>query len=123
MKQVASAPPPALSLNPDLPPAIEAVLSKALAKDPNDRYQQGSDLALALQEVFGLAAAEPAAAAAAETPVVEDATLQVTRQMTPPPPSVTPPAPSVTPPPPSAPEGAPVFEPPSLRAHLVTEST
>ena len=63
MKQVASAPPPALSLNPDLPPAIEAVLNKALAKDPNDRYQQGSDLALALQEVFGPVAAEPAVGA------------------------------------------------------------
>ncbi|HJX62050.1 MAG TPA: tetratricopeptide repeat protein [Dehalococcoidia bacterium] len=121
MKQVASAPPPALSLNPDLPPAIEAVLNKALAKDPNDRYQQGSDLALALQEVFGPVAAEPAAASTAEPPALEDATLQVTRQMTPPPPStgeaarqMTPPPPSVTPPPPSAPEGAPVFEPPSV---------
>jgi tetratricopeptide (TPR) repeat protein/tRNA A-37 threonylcarbamoyl transferase component Bud32 len=103
MKQVSSAPPPALSLNPDLPPAIDAVLNKALAKDPNDRYQQGSDLALALQEVFGPAAAEPTAAAPAEAAGVEDATLQLTRQMTPPPPS--------TPAPPSAPEGAPVFEP------------
>jgi serine/threonine-protein kinase len=114
MKQVSSAPPPALSLNPDLPPAIEAVLNKALAKDPNDRYQQGSDLALALEEVFGQAAAEPAASAAAETPAVEEPTLQVTRQMTPPPPSATTPPPSVTPPPPSAPppaqEPAP-FEP------------
>ena len=128
MKQVASAPPPALSLNPDLPPAIEAVLNKALAKDPNDRYQQGSDLALALQDVFGQVV-EPAAAAPAETAGVEDATLQVTRQMTPPPPStgeaarqmtppppsVTPAPPSVTPPPPSAPpsapEPAPISEP------------
>jgi serine/threonine-protein kinase len=134
MKQVASAPPPALSLNPDLPPAIEAVLNKALAKDPNDRYQQGSDLALALQEVFGAAAAEPVAAAAAGEAGVEDATLQVTRQMTPPPastppsvtpapPSVTPPPPSVTPPPPSAPQGAPVFEPPpAFEPTLVTEA-
>jgi serine/threonine-protein kinase len=85
MKQVSSAPPPALSLNPDLPPAIEAVVNKALAKDPNDRYQKASDLALALQEVFGEAAAEPAAAV--EAGAVEEPTLQVTRQITPPPPS------------------------------------
>jgi len=115
MKQVSSAPPPALSLNPDLPPAIEAVLNKALAKDPNDRYQQGSDLALALQEVFGQAAAEPVATTAAEEAPVDEATLQVTRQITPPPPSVTPPPPAVTPPPPTAPppaqEPAPVSEP------------
>jgi serine/threonine protein kinase/tetratricopeptide (TPR) repeat protein len=117
MKQVASAPPPALSLNPDLPPAIEAVLAKALAKDPNDRYQQGSDLALALQGVFGPVATEPAVAAPPEAAAVEDATLQVTRQVTPPPPSVqqpTPPPPSVqqpTPPPPSVQEPAQVSEP------------
>jgi tetratricopeptide (TPR) repeat protein/tRNA A-37 threonylcarbamoyl transferase component Bud32 len=86
MKQVSAAPPPARSLNPDLPPAIEAVLGKALAKDPNDRYQQGSDLALALQEVFGQAAAEPVAAAADDT-AVEEPTVKVTRQVTPPPPS------------------------------------
>lgn len=87
MKQVSSPPPPALSLNPDLPPAIEAVISKALAKDPNERYQQGSDLALALQEVFGQAAKEPSAALAEET-AVEEPTVRVTRQVTPPPPSV-----------------------------------
>jgi len=85
MKQVSAAPPPALSLNPDLPPAIEAVINKALAKDPNDRYQQGSDFALALQEVFGQAAAAPAPAG--EVAAVEDRTIQVTRQITPPPPS------------------------------------
>ena len=107
MKQVASAPPPALSLNPDLPPAIEAVLSKALAKDPNDRYQQGSDLALALQGVFGPVAAEPAVTAPPEAAAVEDATLQVTRQVTPPPPS----APQATPPPPSVQQPTPVSEP------------
>ena len=85
LKQVSAAPPPALSLNPDLPPAIEAVLNKALAKDPNERYQQGSDFALALQEVFGQAAAEPAAPI--EAGAVEEPTLQVTRQITPPPPT------------------------------------
>jgi hypothetical protein len=81
---VSATPPPALSLNPDLPPPIEAVLAKALAKDPNDRYQQASDLALALKEVFGQAAVEPAAAAA-ETTTIEEPTVKVTRQMPPPP--------------------------------------
>jgi len=76
MKHVSAPLPPACSLNPDLPPAAEAVLNKALAKDPNDRYQQGSDLALALQEVFG----QTLEMAAGETGTVEEPTVKITRQ-------------------------------------------
>ncbi len=42
-------PPPPRSLNPDLPPAVEPVLLRALAKDPADRYQSASLMAEALE--------------------------------------------------------------------------
>jgi len=52
-------PPPPRQLRPDLPPAVEAVLLKALAKRPNDRFQRGADMATALR---GAAALPPVAA-------------------------------------------------------------
>ena len=119
MKQVSSPPPPACSLNPDLPPALEAVLNKALAKDPNDRYQQGSDLALALQEVFGQAAA--AESAAAEAAVGDEPTVRISRDITPPPPST--PPPPLSPPPPSAPEATRVVEPTAVVAEPESDLT
>jgi eukaryotic-like serine/threonine-protein kinase len=41
-------PPPPRTLNPALTPTIEAVLLRALAKDPADRYPTGATLAQAL---------------------------------------------------------------------------
>jgi serine/threonine protein kinase len=42
-------PPPPRQLNPGLPPAIEAVLLKALAKQPDQRFQQGAEMVAALR--------------------------------------------------------------------------
>jgi serine/threonine protein kinase/Tol biopolymer transport system component len=42
-------PPPPRQLNPRLSPAVEAVILKALAKRPEDRFQRGADLAAALR--------------------------------------------------------------------------
>ncbi len=67
-----SQPPPSLtSRRPDLPPAADGVLAKALAKAPADRYPSCREFAEALRQAFGLAAydrqfqAGPASAAAA----------------------------------------------------------
>ena len=50
-----SEPPPELaSRRPDLPPAIDGVLAKALAKDPADRYASCRAFAEALREALGL---------------------------------------------------------------------
>ncbi len=50
LAQHLSAPvPPARSLNPQLPAEIQAVLERALAKEPERRYQRAEDLAAALQ--------------------------------------------------------------------------
>jgi serine/threonine protein kinase len=53
------------SFRPDLPPAVEQILNKALAKDRNLRHARASDLALELREVSenypqsGISAPEP----------------------------------------------------------------
>ena len=46
-------PPPPRYLNPSIPPAVEAVILKAIAKQPEQRYQSGADLVLALNAAFG----------------------------------------------------------------------
>lgn len=43
--------PPTL-LNPDLPPGIEAVITRALAKDPDQRYQNAADFAADLRKAL-----------------------------------------------------------------------
>jgi serine/threonine protein kinase len=48
MKQVQDPPPSILDARPDLSPAIAAVISKALAKQPNDRFQTAGGLSAAL---------------------------------------------------------------------------
>jgi len=62
-----SAPVPSLrALRPDLPPAVDPVIAKALAKAPGDRYQTCNQFATALREACGADA--PAAAGPAVLP-------------------------------------------------------
>jgi serine/threonine protein kinase len=59
-----SAPPPLLtSRRSDLPPAIDQVMAKALAKSPGDRYDRCLDFASSLQRACGLRAADVAGGA------------------------------------------------------------
>src|SRR5215213_6993773 len=50
-KHVYEVPPPARTLNPDLPVAVEQVLQKALQKDPSARYQTAAEMAAELSRV------------------------------------------------------------------------
>lgn len=53
MKLVLEPLPPALSINLDLPPALDELLSQAMAKKPEDRFQTAVELREAVQEVAG----------------------------------------------------------------------
>jgi serine/threonine-protein kinase len=52
-------PPEPRSLRPELPSALEAVLVKALAKKPEERFSSGFDLAVAIQAAAVLTSAAP----------------------------------------------------------------
>jgi hypothetical protein len=53
VKHITVRPPTARSLVPDLPPAIDAILSRALSKDPGQRYQTMADFRAALLDPEG----------------------------------------------------------------------
>ncbi|HCB01432.1 MAG TPA: hypothetical protein DEP19_03525 [Anaerolineae bacterium] len=58
------------SLNPEVPDALVAVINKALAKDPNDRYQTAAQMAAALRNVS-------TGAKSASATMIDDATLSM----------------------------------------------
>ncbi|GAB4120590.1 MAG: serine/threonine-protein kinase [Roseiflexaceae bacterium] len=81
-------PPPALSaLAPDQPPELDLVLAKALAKNPDRRYQRGADFVEALLEVarnYQIPAATPSRLAELlNTPTsAGQGTIKITREGT-----------------------------------------
>ena len=52
-QQANVAPRPPRELVPDLPPALEAIILKALAKHPDERYRTAQEMADALEGVTG----------------------------------------------------------------------
>ena len=56
-------------LNPDVPDALVAVIQKALAKDPNNRYQSAAQMAAALRNLLSAGSSSPLAT------MMEDATI------------------------------------------------
>lgn len=52
LKQMSEVPPPPQEIRPDLSPALAAVLLKALAKEPEDRYANGNLLATAVEQAI-----------------------------------------------------------------------
>jgi serine/threonine protein kinase/Tol biopolymer transport system component len=65
------APPPPRQIAPGLPPAVEGVVLKAIAKQPDKRFQRGADMAAALGAALaGRAPTERAAAPPRRSPVV-----------------------------------------------------
>ena len=63
-----STPPPRLtSIRSDLPPAVDDVLARAMAKSPDERYPSCADFADALREALGLDPYDPSRAAPTPT--------------------------------------------------------
>ncbi len=56
MQQIQTQPPEVSSLNPELPPDIDDVIKRVLAKNPDDRYQTATDLATDLARAANLTA-------------------------------------------------------------------
>ena len=56
-KQIEEPPPPLASRNPDLPPALEPVVDRALEKDPAKRYQSAGELNSAFQNALSFSEA------------------------------------------------------------------
>jgi hypothetical protein len=63
--QLSAPPPPLTSMRRDLPPAVDQVMARGLAKPPEDRYPNCRAFAAALQEACGVSSGELAAPALA----------------------------------------------------------
>src|SRR3984893_15307898 len=61
-QHISTPPPSILKIAPSLPPAVETVVMKALAKDPKDRYARIADFSLALEQACKDAQPQPPAA-------------------------------------------------------------
>jgi len=73
-KQVSAAPRPPSELNPVIPPSLDAVVMRALAKDPAQRYADADELIVALEherEVMRAYQGAPVAASYAATALAE----------------------------------------------------
>lgn len=97
------APPSVRALRPELPPEIDAVFARVLAKDPRARFESAREFVAALESVGQSAAAQArAAAAAAEAQAAAQAEASQAAAAGQAPPAVVPPlppAPAVVPPP------------------------
>src|SRR5512142_782552 len=67
MKHLSNAPKPPSKLRPDIPPELDKVVLRALAKDPNDRYQSADEMEADLERV---ARGAPVSAATMATQVL-----------------------------------------------------
>jgi serine/threonine-protein kinase len=68
MKHLSNAPKPPSKLRPDIPPELDMVVLRALAKSPDDRYQSADEMEADLERV---ARGAPVAAATAATQVLK----------------------------------------------------
>ncbi|HXT94486.1 MAG TPA: serine/threonine-protein kinase [Trebonia sp.] len=72
-------PPQLTSSRPELPPAVDSALARALAKDPRDRYASCGEFADALRAVLGLHPYRPASRAVSAPALASAVTHPLTR--------------------------------------------
>lgn len=76
--QIANDPhPDILTVKPDLPPALRAVIDKGLAKSPDERFQRGSEFAAAIRAALKGGSAPAAAPPAATAPKEKTITAEI----------------------------------------------
>jgi serine/threonine protein kinase len=83
LMHMSKSPRPPRSLRPQISPALESVILKALAKDPAQRYQSGAELAHALERALAMGPAKAGDASAetiAHLPLPQPVEGQATRQ-------------------------------------------
>jgi serine/threonine protein kinase len=90
-------PPPASGARADLPPAVDAVITKAMAKDPADRYQTGRELAEATSRALRSSGLPPPVVAPPPPPPTETVSVPAPPAAAPPPPTTPVPGPLPTP--------------------------
>ena len=109
-------PPPKLTeKRPDLPPEVDEVIAKAVAKSKEDRYERPTEFALALKQAVGAGAASGVSAVVAQPgageTVLAGASVvgraQAEKQAEPPAQSPPPQSPPAQPPPPQSPPAQP----------------
>ena len=54
MQHINTMPPAPASINPNIPPALAAVILRSIAKDPSARFPNAASMTIALAEAFGL---------------------------------------------------------------------
>ena len=96
------------SLAPDLPPALDAWMNRALAREPEARFQSASELATSLSTLCGLTTP---LSSSGESFVLSGAPPLASQQRVPAPFMATTPSPGVTPPPQQT--GAPITQTPA----------
>jgi serine/threonine protein kinase len=69
MKQAYEPPEPARSVNPDLPVEVDHLLTRALAKEPGERFQSAEEMTLAIRTALGELPARPAPVAGPPDPL------------------------------------------------------
>ncbi len=85
MKHVSEPVPLPIKFNPDVPQMLQAIILKALAKEPNDRFQSAREMVAALRRVDLSARAQPVAVApsiapAAKTEILPPEPVEPTRR-------------------------------------------
>jgi serine/threonine protein kinase len=72
LQHLTTPPPPPRQFNPNIPEPVQAVILKALAKNPDSRFQSGGELARAFDAAWRGEAILPAAVVSTQVPTVMD---------------------------------------------------